>query len=253
MNDVTSLHWSRLRAHTPARIGLARAGTALSTRDQLAFQMAHAQAQDAVHGALDVKAIIAGLTDRGMDALALRSAAPDRAAYLQRPDLGRRLHADAKVTSDEPHDVAFVIADGLSALAVQKHALPLFDEIFPALFTARWTIAPVAVVEQGRVAIGDEIGAALKAQLVVVLIGERPGLSSPDSLGVYITWEPRIGRTDAERNCISNVRPEGLSYTDAAARVMYLLTEARKRKLSGVMLKDETEAAPQITERHRRA
>ena len=240
MNDLTSFDlWSRLRSHTPARIGLARAGSALSTRDQLAFQMAHAQAQDAVHAALDVSALIDGLKQRDLAAHALRSAAQNRAVYLRRPDLGRRLANGTQLPSAS-YDLAFVIADGLSALAVQRHALALLDEILPNL--TGWSIAPMAVVEQGRVAIGDEIGASLGAAMVVVLIGERPGLSSPDSLGVYVTWEPRVGRTDAERNCISNVRPEGLTYTDAAARLMFLLNESRRRKLSGVMLKDETEA-----------
>ena len=240
MNDLTSSDlWSRLRSHTPARIGLARAGSALSTRDQLAFQMAHAQAQDAVHAALDVDALMDGLKQRNLAAHALRSAAHNRAEYLRRPDLGRRL-ADGTQLPSASYDLAFVIADGLSAVAVQRHAFALLDALLPNL--TGWSIAPIAVVEQGRVAIGDEIGANLGAAMVVVLIGERPGLSSPDSLGVYVTWEPRVGRTDAERNCISNVRPEGLSYTDAVARMMFLLTEARKRKLSGVMLKDETEA-----------
>ncbi len=236
--------WTHLRAHTSARIGLPRAGNAVTTREHLAFQMAHAQAQDAVHDALDVESFLAGLRRRDLPALAVRSVAHDRATYLKRPDLGRTLsdsgHALLQTLPPNPADLAIVIADGLSARAVKRHALALLDMLLPVLQQEQWTLAPIVVVEQGRVAIGDDIGAALNAAIVAVLIGERPGLSSPDSLGVYLTWAPRGGLTDGERNCISNIRPEGLSYGNAAARMMFLLTEARRRKLTGVMLKDET-------------
>jgi ethanolamine ammonia-lyase small subunit len=243
---------ARLRALTPARVGLCRTGVSLETRDLLDFQQAHAQARDAVHARLDaggLAAILAGIT--GNDVFRLHSAAADRATYLQRPDLGRRLDeasggrlsslaglfAADRLGPSLP-ELVLIVADGLSALAVERHAPPLLKELLPRL--EGWRIAPVMVVEQGRVAIGDEIGAALSAHIAVVLIGERPGLSAPDSLGAYITWEPRPGRTDAERNCTSNIRAEGLSYSEAAAQLGYFLTEARRRKLTGVALKEES-------------
>jgi ethanolamine ammonia-lyase small subunit len=237
---------ARLRALTPARVGLGRTGVSLPTRDVLDFQRCHALARDAVHARLESAALAAALSElTGGPALRLHSAAADRITYLQRPDLGRCLDepsrdllaqcAHANPVDQAPYDLALVVADGLSALAVERHAVPLVAELLPQL--AGWRLAPICVVEQGRVAIGDEIGTALRAQLVVVLIGERPGLNSPDSLGVYITWEPRPGRTDAERNCISNIRAEGLSYAQAAAGLGAILAEARCRQLTGVALK----------------
>jgi ethanolamine ammonia-lyase small subunit len=176
----------------------------------------------------------------GLPALALESKAGDRAAYLRRPDLGRTLSKDsAALLTPGQYDVVFVIADGLSALAVERHALGLLREVLPLI--AGWRLAPVCVVEQGRVAVGDAIGQALHAALAVVLIGERPGLSSPDSLGVYITWGPRPGRKDAERNCISNVREEGLGYAQAAGRLQYYMHEASRRHMTGLGLKDPAE------------
>ena len=238
----TSDTWSRLRRHTPARIGLARVGASLATREQLAFQLAHARARDAVHVRFDPASLLHGLAARGLDPLSLHSAATDRQTYLLRPDLGRRLDAPSRQRLDacpRGHDLNLVLADGLSPGAVQSHALPLIDAVLPELRRHEWAIGPVAVVEQGRVAIGDEIGAALAGALVAVLIGERPGLSAPESLGVYVTWAPKIGRVDAERNCLSNIRPEGLDYGEAAAALFYLLSEARRRRLSGVMLKED--------------
>ena len=184
------------------------------------------------------------LQQKQLDFVTLASAAPDRATYLHRPDLGRRLDAESRerlapLTGD--YDAAFIIADGLSALAVHRHAAPL---LALALSKLDWRIAPVAIVEQGRVAIGDEIGELLGANLSVVFIGERPGLSSPDSLGVYLTWQPRHGRTDAERNCISNIRAEGLSYAAATQKLLFLMKESRRLKLSGVQLKDSSIALP---------
>jgi ethanolamine ammonia-lyase small subunit len=239
--------WSRLRSFTPARIGLARAGTAVATADQLAFQLAHANARDAVHTPFDAAEIMAGVVQRGLPVLHLATAAPDRAHYLASPDLGRRLNDAARMklaefAGDFACDLVLVIADGLSALAVHRHALPLIDALTQRL-KGGLRIGTAAVVEGGRVAIGDEIGAALKAKLVAVLIGERPGLSSPDSLGVYLTWAPQVGRKDSERNCISNIRPEGLGYEAAAAKLAYLINEAHRRQLTGVMLKDEAGAA----------
>lgn len=252
---VTPNPWSVLRAHTPARIGLGRSGVSLPTAPMLAFQLAHAQARDAVHTPLDMGTLADTLHDQGHRTLMLHSAAPDRATYLQRPDLGRKLDkasrdtlaADAPADGTGPgpgwrHDIAFAVVDGLSALAVQRHAAPLLAAVMARLAEspAPWRVAPVSLVQQGRVAVGDDVGGLLGASLVVVFIGERPGLSSPDSLGIYLTWAPQPGRSDAERNCISNVRPEGLDYAAAAHRLGFLLDEARARRLTGVALKDES-------------
>jgi ethanolamine ammonia-lyase small subunit len=226
-----------LRSYTPARIALERTGVSLATGPLLDFQLAHAQARDAVHAAIDVRMLCDELRRCGLPALALESQAKDRLTYLRRPDLGRTLSADstALLTRGE-YDAVFVVADGLSALAVERHAVQLLRALLPLI--ADWRLAPVCVVEQGRVAIGDGIGEALGARLAVVLIGERPGLSSPDSLGVYITWEPRQGRKDSERNCISNIREEGLGYAAAAARLQHYMNESRRFQLTGLGLKD---------------
>jgi len=231
---------ARLRALTPARVGLGRTGVSQQTRDLLDFQLAHAQARDAVHAEMQPAAMAAAMRAITCgEVLRLHSAAADRPCYLKRPDLGRRLDQASKNSllgvSGGPFDLAVIVADGLSALAVERHAAPLMERLLPML--REWRIAPLCVVEQGRVAIGDEIGAALHAEIAVVLIGERPGLSSPDSLGAYITWQPREGRTDAERNCISNIRAEGLGYDEAARQLAGCLNEARRRKLTGVALK----------------
>lgn len=239
--------WAALRRLTPARIALGRAGTSLPTGAQLDFQFAHAQARDAVHLPLDADELAAGLAERGHQVLQLHSAAADRHTYLQRPDLGRRLGAASVQTlRDYPHahpggyDLAVVIADGLSALAVQRHSLAFLDRWQQASEDG-WTLAPICLVRQGRVAVADEVAELLGAKMVVILIGERPGLSSPDSLGLYFTYAPKVGLTDAFRNCISNVRLEGLSYGLAAHKLLYLMREACRRKLSGVNLKDEAE------------
>jgi ethanolamine ammonia-lyase small subunit len=253
-SSVVSNPWSSLRRFTPARIGLGRTGVSLPTSAQLDFQLAHAQARDAVHRPLDVQALRADIEALGLPTVALHSAATSRAMYLQRPDLGRQLGAESRTQLEalqiqrhahgvKSHDTAFVVVDGLSALAVQRHAAPLIAAVLAAEAASAWTQAPVAIVEQGRVAVGDEIGALLDGRIVVVLIGERPGLSSPDSLGIYLTWAPRPGRNDAERNCISNVRPEGLGYADAAEKLVYLLEQALSRGLTGIALKDESGAA----------
>jgi ethanolamine ammonia-lyase small subunit len=231
---------ARLRALTPARVGLGRAGVSLETRDLLEFQRCHAQARDAVHAHLESATLAAALSElSGRETLRLHSAATDRTTYLQRPDLGRKLDEPSREvlsrgTQPDGFELALIVADGLSALAVERHAPPLIRELLALL--PDWKLAPICVVEQGRVAIGDEIGAALDAQIAVVLIGERPGLSSPDSLGAYITWHPQPGRTDAERNCISNIRPEGLNYAHAAAQLAVILIEARRHRLTGVAL-----------------
>jgi ethanolamine ammonia-lyase small subunit len=232
---------ARLRRFTPARIGLGRAGPALPTREVLAFGLAHARARDAVQAALDLPRLLADLAAAGVSPAppVVASAAADRATYLVRPDLGRRLAPGEAERLAGPAEVAVVIADGLSALAVQRHAPPLVAAL-RARAPARWGAAAVVVATQARVALGDEVGARLGARLVAVLVGERPGLGSPDSLGVYLTFAPRPGRSDAERNCVSNVRPAGLSYEEAARRVDWLAAAALARALTGVGLKDES-------------
>jgi len=234
--------WEGLRRYTPARIALGRAGPALPTGEVLRFALAHARARDAVHRALDVEGLDAGLRAAGHATVRVRSAARDRSEYLARPDLGRLLDeasgARLEVPAGPPPEVAVVVADGLSALAVERHALPLLAAL-RARSPNRWG-GPVVIAVQGRVALGDEIGERLGAGLVAILIGERPGLSSPDSLGAYLTFQPRVGRTDAERNCLSNVRPEGLGYAEAARRLDWLAVEALRRRLTGVGLKDES-------------
>ena len=231
-----------LRAATPARIFLPRAGTALTTQANLKFQLDHAEARDAVAESLDAAALVDALQLRGAKTIRVKSAAHDRRAYLLRPDLGRRLDDASRVRlacSAGAYDIAFVIADGLSARAISSHAITLLEEALPAFQRNAWKLAPIIIVEQGRVAIGDEIGEILGAALVAMLIGERPGLSSPDSLGVYLTFAPRVGRTDAERNCLSNIRSQGMNYSEAAQRLFGLCNAARYRKLTGVGLKDE--------------
>jgi ethanolamine ammonia-lyase small subunit len=252
--------WQALRRFTAARIALGHAGVSQSTSTQLDFQLAHARARDAVHHALDTAGLAQALAQAcpGLPpALLLHSAAANRDVYLQRPDLGRRLDAPSRAAlvaaqgddkGERPFDLAIVVADGLSALAVAQNAPPVLQALHARLAAENWLLAPPAIVEQGRVAVGDEVGELLGAKLVVVLIGERPGLSSPDSMGLYITWSPRIGLTDESRNCISNVRPAGLRVEDAAARLHYLLAEARRRQLSGVGLKDETEASDALAD-----
>lgn len=239
-SPVIANTWAALRAFTPARIALGRAGSGLPTGELLRFGLAHARARDAVHAALDAEALASSLRELGYSPLIVQSAAPDRATYLRRPDLGRRLALGSAIPiSDHPY--ALAIEDGLSALAVERHAVPLVRALM-ALAPQRWASAPAAIALQGRVALGDEIGAAFGAQLVVVLIGERPGLSSPDSLGAYLTFAPRVGRTDAERNCVSNIRPQGLGIEAAARRIDWIAAAGVARGVTGVGLKDESGA-----------
>lgn len=239
--------WTHLRKHTPARIALGRTGVSLPTTEHLAFQLAHARARSAVHHAIDLPKLAQDLARFG-PVVEVQSAAPDRPAYLQRPDLGRKLSAEsaAKLAAEVrgPFDVAYVIADGLSAFAIEKNIVPFLEAMLAVSDKAGWSRAPLIVAGQGRVALGDEIGAIIGARMVVMLIGERPGLSSPDSLGIYLTYGPRVGLTDEARNCISNVRSEGLSYAEAAYKLHYLASGALKRSLSGVNLKDDAEVLP---------
>lgn len=246
--------WRELRRFTDARIGLGRAGISLPTNEMLAFQLSHAQARDAVNFPLDFAALSEQLQPFGESVLQLHSQAVDRSHYLQRPDLGRKLDIASRDKLTDfmnngsagalhQHDIAITIVDGLSSLAVQKNATAFIKQLLVLLEEQpqAWRLAPFTLVEQGRVAIGDDIGQLLNAKVVVVLIGERPGLSSPDSLGLYLTWQPKAGLNDASRNCISNIRPAGLSYQDAAQRTLYLLQEARRLNLSGVGLKDRSQ------------
>lgn len=216
--------WTGLRELTAARIALGRAGHSLPTRELLAFQMAHARARDAVRHALDLQ-----------DLPVLRSAARNRAEYLRRPDLGRKLDPESAASLGRGEwDAVIILADGLSATAVNRHGRTLVDALMPLL--DGWRIAPLYIALEARVAIADEIGEKIGAALSLILIGERPGLSSPDSLGAYLTWSPRVGRTDAERNCVSNIRPEGLDPAVAARRIATLMHAARERQLTGVEL-----------------
>ena len=236
--------WASLRALTSARIALGRAGASLPTREVLAFALDHARARDAVHLDFDANAVAAQIEALGLATLSVASAVPDRPTYLRRPDLGRRLAPASAFRLDaaEPKgaDLAIVVADGLSSAAVHAHAAPLIAALQPHIAAAGWRLADVVLARQGRVALGDEIGERLGARLVLLLVGERPGLSSPDSLGAYITFAPRVGRTDAERNCVSNIRPAGLTYEDAAFRIAWLAREALRLGASGVALKDDS-------------
>ena len=241
--------WDALRRFTNARIALGRAGSSLPTAPLLAFELAHAQARDAVHQPLDTDALRRAIEAAGFPTLGVQSAAPDRQHYLRRPDLGRTLSDDGRAllagygaALDDAPDVVFVVGDGLSAFAAEKQALPLLQAVRPRLDADGWRIGPVVVARQARVALGDEIGELLRARLVAILIGERPGLSSPDSLGVYLTYAPKVGCHDAQRNCVSNVRPEGLPYDAAAHKLHYLMTHARRLGLTGVGLKDDSDA-----------
>jgi 2-hydroxy-3-oxopropionate reductase len=235
--------WQALRALTPARIALGRSGAALPTAELLRFGLDHARARDAVQQALDADRLATDLAAAGFASRRVHSLAADRREYLLRPDLGRRLpasDADAlRAGAPAACELCWVLADGLSAAAVQNHALPLLQAFF-AVTGERYSGSPLVIAEQARVALGDEIGEALRARAVVVLIGERPGLSSPDSLGVYLTLDPRAGRTDAERNCISNVRPAGLPPAEAARRLAWLLDAALRLGATGVALKDQS-------------
>lgn len=238
--------WERLAELTPARVALGRAGTGLPTRELLRFELAYAQARDAVEQPLDVASLRAELAATGLPVLHAASRAADRRTYLQRPDLGRRLDDASARELAAPGgtagpDLAIVVADGLSALAVQRHAAPVVAALLPLLAGLR--IAPLVLATQARVALADEVGALLGARLALILLGERPGLSSPDSLGAYLTYAPRVGCRDAERNCVSNIRPAGLPPDRAARKLAWLIREALGRELTGVQLHDESDLA----------
>ncbi len=250
-NDITSIEsystdpWQQLKSFTSARIALGRVGSSLPTKEVLDFSLSHAMARDAVHLALDIDALEADIKSRGFSTVRVKSMAPDRASYLLRPDWGRRLSEKSltdmnNMNQAKPIDFLIVVGDGLSSLAVARHAAPLLAEMHH-LLPREWRTGPVVIASQARVALGDEIGQALGARMVAMLIGERPGLSSPDSLGIYLTYNPKLGLSDADRNCISNVRPEGLQYAAAAKKLAWLAKEAMRLKMSGVGLKDESD------------
>ena len=222
----------KLSDYTTARVGLGITGESLSTEALLDFRLAHARARDAVHFPLNAEALAGEMAACGWPALVLRSAAANRAEYLRNPNKGRRLSEESAKMVAGSGSTAIIIADGLSALAVHRHAIPLLKEFAPDAQHSFW------IVQQGRVAVGDQIGEILRADLSIVILGERPGLSTPDSLGIYLTWSPRVGRSDAERNCISNIHRHGLSYAEAAHKLAFLVNEARKRRLTGVALKE---------------
>jgi ethanolamine ammonia-lyase small subunit len=251
--------WGDLRAHTAARLALGRSGSSLPTGEVLRFGLAHAQARDAVQRALDAAALAASLEAQSLAVLTVASAAANRTCFLLRPDLGRRLATASRTVLEQASstgsqtrtpaagpDLVLVLADGLSAPAIERNALPMLAAL-QAQAPAAWHVGPVVIATQARVALGDEIGELLNARLVAMLIGERPGLSSPDSLGIYLTWRPQVGRSDAERNCISNIRPEGLGYDAAARRFWWLCGQARQLQLTGVQLKDRSDG-PVLTQ-----
>jgi ethanolamine ammonia-lyase small subunit len=244
--DPAAAAWDHVSRLTEARIGLARSGASLATGPLLDFRLAHARARDAVHDCLDVAKLADDAALLGLTLLAADSAAGDRRSYLMRPDLGRRLAAEGRAALAAhagEYDLAIVLADGLSARAVQTHAVPVLAAALPALQAEGWRIAPLAIVRQARVAVGDAVATALGAGAVAVLIGERPGLSAPDGMGAYLTWRPRPDSTDADRNCISNIRPGGIGYADAAFKLAFLLGEFRRHGRSGVGLKDNSDRA----------
>ena len=236
--------WQQLKGFTQARIALGRTGVSLPTQEILDFGLAHAMARDAVHLPLDVEGLCAALAAANFATLTVHSAVNNRPSYLLRPDLGRRLdEASASKLAAHPEkgaDVALLVGDGLSSMAIKNHALPTLQALRSMLPPA-WKVSPVVVASQARVALSDEVGSLLQARLVVMLVGERPGLSSPDSLGIYLTFAPQAGRQDSERNCISNVRPEGLQYQAAAYKTVWLAREAMRIQRTGVELKDQSD------------
>lgn len=246
-DDLTSRDpWANLRSLTRARIALGRAGASLPTDEVLRFGYAHAQARDAVHVPLDTDDLCRSLEAAGFATVPVHSAAPDRSTYLLRPDLGRKLDgasiAALQAYPDKACDLLVMVGDGLSSMAVRRHAQPVLERL-RAMLPGPWRMGPVVVASQARVALGDPVGELLQARVVAVLIGERPGLSSPDSLGIYLTYAPRVGRQDSERNCVSNIRPEGLGYDAAAGKTLWLVHEAMRLRLTGVNLKDRSDLA----------
>lgn len=240
--SVTPDPWNRFRQYTSARIALGRSGGSLPTAEWLKFKLAHARARDAVYHEFELNRLREEIKALGIETLAVESEASSRGTYLQRPDLGRRLNAASREvlkSSTKAFDLAVIISDGLSAMAVHRHTVPLLKSLLRLLHKDNWNLAPILIVPFGRVALQDEIGALLQADIALILLGERPGLGSPDSLGAYLVYQPQAGNTDAQRNCVSNIHHEGLAPSVAADTVYYLLSQARARKLSGIQLKDD--------------
>ena len=243
--EITYDPWRSLSQFTTARIALGRAGMSLPTRAGLEFQLAHAQARDAVHIPLDFADLAQRLNARGYPTQTLQTQAENRSLYLQRPDLGRLLSVSAlECLQPGPADAVIVVADGLSSKAITHHAVPFLDLLLPQLQANGYSVPPVCLVKQGRVAVADVIAEHYKARLCIILIGERPGLSSPDSMGIYYTYQAKSGvSTDADRNCISNIHSNGLSYEQALKKLLFLIEASERLGLSGVNLKDETTEA----------
>jgi ethanolamine ammonia-lyase small subunit len=242
-HHVVPQSWLALRGYTPARIALGRAGNALPTSAHLAFQAAHASARDAVHAGLDAEAFAKKIASCGYPVLSVRSAAPDRYAYVRFPDLGRTLAAESKAQLSEPliaPDIVIVIGDGLSSIAIERNALAVLQALLPQLQERDYRVASIVVALQARVALADQIGELLQAKLSVMLIGERPGLSAADSLGMYLTYFPRVGRLDSERNCISNIHANGMAAKDAADEARRLIEAMFAQRTSGVALARDT-------------
>jgi ethanolamine ammonia-lyase small subunit len=241
-NIVQQDEWAALKKFTAARIALGRTGTAIPLKEVLNFKLAHAHARDAVYSELHINELIKDLDNLQLPYYILHSKAQTRNEYLQRSDLGKHLndasHDYLKEENENSYDVALIIADGLSATAIHQNSIPLLKELLPLLQQKKLSLAPISMVKQARVAIGDEIGSLLKAKISIVLIGERPGLSAVDSLGVYLTYLPTVGLTDERRNCISNIRKEGMQHETAAKKIMYLINESLRLKISGVAVKD---------------
>ena len=255
LTSVSEDPWRDLKQFTQARIALGRTGSSLTTQAVLDFSCAHAMARDAVHLALDVNSLADQLHAQGLQTLQVHSRASDRHTYLLRPDFGRRLdeasvallqHYANQKTTEKPIDLLLVVADGLSSMAITQQAAKLIAEIQLQL-PSQWNLGPVVIAQQARVALADEVSELFNARMVAMLIGERPGLSSPDSLGIYLTYNARVGCTDADRNCISNVRPEGLVYAVAAKKLLWLCEAATRMQCTGVALKDESDTGGFIT------
>lgn len=250
-NDIAELAtfadddgWAALKSHTTARIALGRAGASLPTSEVLDFGLAHAQAKDAVHLVFKADAVSKAVQAMGFETLLVESAAPSRESYLRRPDLGRRLSDDSRTglqaRRQQHADIGIVIGDGLSATAIHQNIEPLLRALTPILQARHLTLSPVTIARNARVALADEVGVALGVRAVLMLIGERPGLSSPDSIGAYLTFDPRVGKNDADRNCVSNIRPGGLSFGEAAHKLFWLIQEALRMQATGVQLKDNS-------------
>lgn len=238
-------NWKELKAFTDARIALGHTGASLPTKEMLKFTLAHASARDSVHQPFNKQRIAKQLDKMGLQNIQVQSMASNRHIYLTRPDYGRMLSESSRKTlislSKEPTDITLVIADGLSSKAIHRNAIPLIEQLLPYFNQLDMKLAPVILAEQSRVALGDEIGYRMQSKFVMMLIGERPGLTSPDSLSIYLTYKPQNGRLESERNCISNIRPEGLFYDKAAFKAAWLIEHALAKECTGIELKDNSD------------